>query len=226
VLLNLPLADCIAARYAGRGIDRDDLVQVGRVGLVKAVMGYQINKGATFPAYATPTIAGEIKRYFRDYGWMVRPPRRLQELSSQLSSVEPDLQQRLLRAPSGGELALALGVKPAEMSDALVARGGYAALSLDAPLRRDSGLSVSDGLTDEGDPYEVVERAEWLRPAMAGLTERERRIIVLRFVDGLTQEEIGRDLGISQMQVSRLLTDILGRLRADLGSLPGQTPRI
>ena len=100
VLLNLGLADSIAARYVGRGIEWDDLVQVGRVGLLKAVDGYRVDKGASFPAYASPTVAGEIKRYFRDCGWMVRPPRRLQELRNQLRSVEPDLQQRLHRAPS------------------------------------------------------------------------------------------------------------------------------
>jgi len=217
VLLNLALADSIAARYAGRGIDCDDLVQVGRVGLLKAVVGYDASKGTGFPAYATPTIAGEIKRYFRDYGWMVRPPRRLQELHSELSSVEPDLQQRLHRAPSAGELAGALGIQPGDLSDALVARSGYIALSLDAPTRNDSSLSLGDGLPDDSDPYAAVERGEWLRPALARLTERERRIILLRFVDGLTQEEIGRHLEVSQMQVSRLLAGILGRLRDDLG---------
>jgi len=217
VLLNLGLADSIAARYAGRGIDWDDLVQVGRVGLLKAVVGYDASRGTGFPAYATPTIAGEIKRYFRDYGWMVRPPRRLQELHAELSSREPDLQQRLHRAPSAGELAGALGVEPDELSDALVARSGYTALSLDAPTHADSGLSLGDGLPDESDPYEAVERAEWLRPALARLTDRERRVIELRFVDGLTQEQIGRHLGVSQMQVSRLLVGILGRLRDDLG---------
>ena len=217
VLLNLGLADSIAARYAGRGIEWDDLVQVGRVGLLKAVVGYHASKGAGFSAYATPTIAGEIKRYFRDYGWMVRPPRRLQELHSELTSLEPDLQHRLHRAPSAGELAGALGVEPGELSDALVARSGYSALSLDAPTRADTGLSLGDALPDDSDPYAGVERAEWLRPALAGLTERERRIIRLRFVDGLTQEQIGRHLGVSQMQVSRLLASSLDRLRDDLG---------
>jgi len=217
VLLNLGLADSIAARYAGRGIEWDDLVQVGRVGLLKAVVGYHASKGAGFSAYATPTIAGEIKRYFRDYGWMVRPPRRLQELHSELTSLEPDLQHRLHRAPSAGELAGALGVEPGELSDALVARSGYSALSLDAPTRADSGLSLGDAMPDDSDPYAEVERAEWLRPALAGLTERERRIIRLRFVDGLTQEQIGRHLGVSQMQVSRLLASILDRLRDALG---------
>ncbi|MEO6143938.1 MAG: sigma-70 family RNA polymerase sigma factor [Dermatophilaceae bacterium] len=217
VLLNLGLADSIAVRYAGRGIDWDDLVQVGRVGLLKAVVGFHASKGAGFPAHATPTIAGEIKRYFRDFGWMVRPPRRLQELHTELSAVEPDLQHLLHRSPSAGELADALGIEPRELSDALVARSGYTALSLDAPTRADSGLSLGDGLPDDSDPYADVERAEWLRPALAGLSERERRIIRLRFVDGQTQEQIGHQLGVSQMQVSRLLTGILRRLRDHLG---------
>jgi RNA polymerase sigma-B factor len=215
VLLNLDQADGIAARYVGRGIDRDDLIQVARVGLVKAVRGYRAGRGACFTAYATPTIAGEIKRYFRDHGWMVRPPRRLQELHGELSSVEPDLQQRLHRAPSAGDLADALGIEPRELSDALVARSGYTALSLDAPAP--GNLSLGDGLPDDGNPYEAVERAEWLRPALAGLTDRERRVIRLRFFDGLTQAQIGRHLGVSQMQVSRLLAGILGRLRDNLG---------
>ena len=224
VLLNLALADGIAARYVGRGIDRDDLVQVGRLGLLKAVMGYNPTKGAGFTAYATPTIAGEIKRYFRDHAWMVRPPRRLQELHSEISSVEPNLWQRLNRAPSTGELADALGIEPGELSDALVARSGYTALSLDAPThpypgqsRTDSVQSLGDDLAGEIDPYAPVERAEWLRPALAALTERQRKIIALRFVDGQSQQEIGRQLGVSQMQVSRLLGGILERLRDDLG---------
>ena len=235
VLLNLVLADGIAARYAGRGVEWDDLVQVARVGLLKAVVGYRAGKGAGFAAYASPTIAGEIKRYFRDYGWMVRPPRRLQEMHSQLHLVEPYLQQRLHRSPSADELARALGVEPGELSDALMAAGGYTALSLDAPSHADSGASLGDGLPDDGDPYNMVVRAEWLRPALARLTDRERRIIRLRFVDGLTQVQIGRHLGVSQMQVSRLLAGVLGRLRDDLettdatattstGRLPGSAP--
>jgi len=216
VLLNLGLADGIATRYAGRGVDWDDLVQVGRVGLLKAVVGFRPDRGASFAAYASPTISGEIKRYFRDSGWMVRPPRRLQELHSDVRSIAPGLEQQLRRAPSAGELARALGVEPTELSDALVARGGYSALSLDAPTRADSDLSLGDGLPDDSDPYTVVERAEWLRPALSRLTERERRIIGLRFVDALTQEQIGLRLGVSQMQISRLLAGILRRLRDDL----------
>jgi len=236
VLLNLVLADGIAARYAGRGVEWDDLVQVARVGLLKAVVGYRGSNGAGFAAYASPTIAGEIKRYFRDYGWMVRPPRRLQEMHSQLHLVEPDLQQQLHRSPTADELARALGVEPGELSEALMAAGGYTPLSLDAPTHADSGVSLGDGLPDDSDPYNVVERAEWFRPALARLTDRERRIIRLRFVEGLTQVQIGRHLGVSQMQVSRLLAQVLGRLRdgleitdatatASAGRLPGRVPR-
>ena len=222
VLLNLPLADGVARRYSGRGIEWDDLVQVGRVGLLKAVVGYQAGKGAGFPAYATPTIAGEIKRYFRDHAWMVRPPRRLQELHAEVSCIEPNLRQQLNRAPSAGELAGALGVETEELTDALVARSGYSALSLDAPTYTDSGLSLGEGLPDDNDGYAAVELAEWLRPALARLSERERQIIALRFVDGLSQEQIGRHLGVSQMHISRLLAGILGRLRDDLGITDAQ----
>ena len=221
VLLNLFLADGIAARYAGRGVDWDDLVQVARLGLLKAVVGYRAAKGAGFAAYATPTIAGEIKRYFRDYCWMIRPPRRLQELHSELRSVEPDLLQRLHRTPSAVDLALELGVRAEELSDALIAAAGYAALSLDVPTHVDSSGSLGDGLRAEDDPYTLVERAEYLRPAMARLSFRERQIVRMRFADCLTQEQIGRELGVSQMQVSRLLTAILGRLRNDLGTTLG-----
>lgn len=222
VLLNLPLADGVARRYAGRGIEWDDLVQVGRVGLLKAVVGYQAGKGAGFPAYATPTIAGEIKRYFRDHAWMVRPPRRLQELHAEVSCIEPNLRQQLHRAPSADELAGALGVETKELTDVLVARSGYSALSLDAPTDTDSALSLGEGLPDDNDGYAAVELAEWLRPALARLSERERQVIALRFVDGLSQEQIGRRLGVSQMHISRLLAGILGRLRDDLGITDAQ----
>jgi RNA polymerase sigma-B factor len=218
LLLNLRLADGIAARYAGRGIERDDLVQVARLGLLKAVVGYRPGEGAGFTAYARPTIAGEIKRYFRDHGWMVRPPRRLQEIHSQLRLVEPDLEQQLHRAPSAREVAQALGVDRAELSEALIATGGYTALSLNAPTHPGSGLSLGDDLPDDTDLFQAVERAAWLRPALARLTNRERRIIQLRFADGHSQEQIGRRLGVSQMQVSRLLVGILARLRDDLGT--------
>lgn len=216
VLLNLALADDIAARYMGRGVDRDDLVQVARVGLLKSVVGYRADKGTRFVAYASPTIAGEIKRYFRDYVWMVRPPRRLQELHSELRMVEPVLRQRLQGAPSAVELARALGVESKELSEALAAGCGYYALSLDVPQHSGSSLSLGDALPDDFNAYTMVDRAEWLRVALARLSDQERRIVELRFVEDLSQMQIGRHLGLSQMQVSRMLTAILGRLREDL----------
>ena len=217
LLLNLRLADGIAARYAGRGIERDDLVQVARLGLFKAIVGYRPGEGPGFTAYARPTIAGEVKRHFRDHGWIVRPPRRLQEMNAQLRLVEPDLEQQLHRAPSAGEVAHALGVDQGELSEVLTAGGAYTALSLDAPTHPGSGQSLGDQRPDDRDHLQEWEQAEWLRPALARLSGRERQIIQLRFADGHSQEQIGRRLGVSQMQVSRLLKSILTRLREDLG---------
>lgn len=216
MLLNLGLADGIAARYLGRGVDKDDLVQVARVGLLKAVLGYRPDKGTGFPAYASPTISGEIKRYFRDYVWMVRPPRRLQELHCELRLVEPELRERLNGAPSAAQLAKALCVEQAELSEALAAGRGYCAVSLDLPTDVHSGQSLGDVLPDNSDQYSAVERAEWLRPALARLTDRERRVVELRFVEDLSQVQIARRLGVSQNHVSRLLAGILAALRDEL----------
>ena len=216
MLLNLDLADHIAERYTSRGVERDDLIQVARLGLLKAVVGYRADKGAVFEAYASPTIAGEIKRYFRDHVWMVRPPRRLQELHCELRLVESDLRQRLQGAPTADVLARALGVEPKELSEALSAAGGYSPLSLDAPAHAGSAQSVGDALSDDNDDYTMLERADWLRAALARLTHRERQIVELRFAEDLSQLQIGRRLGVSQMHVSRLLAGILARLRNDL----------
>lgn len=147
---------------------------------------------------------------------MVRPPRRLQQLHSELRSVESNLQHRLHRSPSAVELALELGVEPGELSEALMAAGGYRPLSLDAPTLIDSSLSLGDAQPYEGDLYTLVDQAEWLRPALTRLTDREREIIRMRFVDALSQEQISNQLGVSQMQVSRLLGAILRFLRDTL----------
>jgi len=149
---------------------------------------------------------------------MVKPPRRLQEITSQLRLVKPDLEQQLHRAPSAREVAHALGVDQGALSEALMATGGYTALSLDAPTHPGTGLSLGEDLPDDTDLFQAVEQDAWLRPALARLTGRERRIIQLRFADGHSQAQIGRRLGVSQMQVSRLLVGILARLRDDLGT--------
>lgn len=218
VLCSLHLAEGAAHRYRGRGIDFEDLLQVGRMALVKAVRGYQADRGGSFAAYAVPTISGEIKRYFRDCGWAVRPPRRLQEIRAGLSEREAALQQELQRTPTTDELADALGVDTGDVVEARLTAAAYSALSIDAPAPG-SDMDAPVELPHDGpDEFELVERRDALRQALETLTPRERRIIRLRFVEECTQTEIGEDLGVSQMQVSRLLSRTLQRLRERLES--------
>jgi RNA polymerase sigma-B factor len=214
VVLAIELADGIARRYSGRGIDLDDLRQVARMGLVKAVRGYSPDRGNGFAAYAVPTITGEVKRHFRDCGWAVRPPRRLQEMRADLAAEEDRLRQELGREPSTEELAAALRVRPGDVAEALECYAAYRSVSLDAPAP--TGASVMDSLPSRHDDFGALETRAALGQAIAGLTEREQRILRLRFVEDLTQREIGEALGVSQMQISRLLTGILRRLHSSL----------
>lgn len=214
VLLTLDLAEAVAHRYRGRGIDLDDLIQVGRMALVKAVRGYQPGRGGSFAAYAVPTISGEIKRYFRDCGWTVRPPRRLQELRADLAEQEARLQQELHRAPAVAEIAAAMNLTPSEVSEAQQTATAYSALSLDAPAPgSEAPMDLADTLSD---PYAAVDTREALRHAVSQLGPRDRQILQLRFVEERTQSQIGEVLGVSQMQVSRLLASITARLRDQL----------
>jgi RNA polymerase sigma-B factor len=216
VLLALPLADGIAGRYARRGIEIDDLVQVARTALVKVVARYRPGAGAGFSAFATPSIAGELKRWFRDQGWSVRPPRRVQELRALLVVEEELMQHALAREPQDTELASALGVTARDVAEARSCSAGYRAASLDAVPPSGTALAdqilVEDGFTDS---LVMLDALGW---AVRRLSERQRLILRLRFVDELTQEAIGRQIGVSQMQVSRLLSAALDRLRADLTS--------
>jgi RNA polymerase sigma-B factor len=214
IVLSLDLADSVALRYRGRGIDSEDLMQVGRMALVKAAHGYRQGVGSSFAAYAVPTIAGEIKRHFRDCGWAVRPPRRLQELRAQLAAEEDLLRHRLRREPSTTELATALGLDTADIWEARACAAAYRAVSLDLPAGERAPIDVVDA---EADHVENLTSRDALAQAIGTLSDRERLIIRLRFVEERTQSEIGRTLGVSQMQVSRLLTGILTRLRAGLG---------
>jgi RNA polymerase sigma-B factor len=214
VLLAMDIADGIVRRYRGRGIDEEDLVQVARLGVVKAARRYRSDFGSGFAAFAVPTISGEIKRHFRDCGWAVRPPRRLQELRADLGAAEEDLWQALHRAPSVPELAERLGIEEGEVFEVRACRAAYHANSLDAPTP--SGDLLCDLVADESDTFGLSDDRDFLRRALAGLTERERRIVHLRFVEEHTQAEIGQLLGVSQMQVSRLLASILKTLRASL----------
>ena len=221
VILNAPVARSIASRYRSKGVDSDDLEQVAYLGLVKAANGYRIDASTAFLSYAVPTIRGELKRYFRDCAWTVRPPRRVQEMQGSIAAAEPELIQRLGHVPTDEETAQALGTDPAEIAEAGSVRGCFSTLSLDAPGAPEGGTSLLDTVVDAEDGYDLVEDVHTLTPAVATLGDRDKRILELRFRNGLTQEEIGNELGVSQMQVSRLLRGILDRLRDDLAASNG-----
>ena len=214
VLLTLDLAEQVARRYTGRGIDHEDLVQVGRLGLVKAAAGYRAGVGSCFAAYAMPTISGEVKRHFRDCGWSVRPPRRLQEVRALLGAEEEQLTQQLHRTPTPDEVAEVLGLDADEVTLAKLCGSAYSAMSLDVPA--DRGGPRVDAVAEESGDIDRMLSLSSLQTVLEVLTERERLIIRLRFVEERTQSEIGRVLGVSQMQVSRLLSSILATLREGL----------
>jgi RNA polymerase sigma-B factor len=211
----MPYARYLASRYGIRGHHAADVLQVAYVGLVKAVDRFDPDYGTTFLTYATPTIAGELKRYFRDSTCAVHVPRRIQELSTQLRPATEILVQQLNRSPTVRELAGSLGAPPQDVVDALEAAGLRHVASLDAPVDTDNGRGAFLGeLLGAHDPavQNVVDR-ETLRPLLAELSARERKILSMRFFREMTQTQMGRELGVSQMQVSRLLSAILGRLR-------------
>ena len=211
VVDHLWLADALAGRYAGRGLERDDLSQVARLALVKAAKRFDVAVGASFPAYATACITGEIKRHFRDVGWMVRPPRRLQELSAQQRQCEGELNLRLGRPPTAVELAAALGVSVPELRRVEATSGCFHGASLDVPGNQ--GAGVLRWVDPGDDPHVAIEERDWLTTALAELSERELGVIRLRFVHGMTQSQIGGQIGLSQIQVSRILRSALERLR-------------
>ena len=210
----LPLADSLAHRYTGRGIDTDDLVQVARTALVTAVLRYRPGAGRGFEAFAVPTIRGELKRHFRDAGWMVRPPRGLQELRAELVATEDLLRQRHGREATLSELAAVLRREVADVARARATASAFSPESLDAPSP--SGVSAAERLADPADEASGVVLRAAVRAEVERLTPRERAILRLRFVEERTQSEIGEVIGVSQMQVSRLLTSLLDRLRERL----------
>ncbi len=213
--LHLPLVEYLAKRFKDRGEPLDDLVQVGSVGLLKAIDRFDLDRGVEFSTYATPTIVGELKRYFRDKGWAVRVPRRLQELSLRLNKIVAQLTQDLGRSPTIAEIAAAAQVSEEEVLEALESGQAYSTTSLDAP----SGTEEEDApmrMERLGEHDHALENLEYfasLAPLVAKLPERERTILYLRFFKGMTQSKIADQVGISQMHVSRLLTRILGFLR-------------
>jgi len=218
VMAHLGVAQSIARRYRNRGIPTDDLEQVARLGLVKAARNYDPSRQNDFLAYAVPTIRGEVRKYFRDHGWMVRPPRRVQELQSRILSAAADLTQELGRSPRPSEIAAALDSPVGDIEEALGADGCFSPSSLDRPVGSAADAPpLGDMLPSTDEEHAAVDARVILGPAVRRLSERDRRILHLRYFNGWTQEEIAREIGVTQMHVSRLLTKILAELRSELG---------
>ena len=210
----LPLANNVARRFRGRGEAHEDLVQVARLGLLNAVNRFDVSTGSAFVSFAVPTIMGEVRRHFRDHGWAVRVPRRLKELSMQLTTARAELSQQLNRAPTPSELAVHVGVEREEVVEALIAANAYSTRSTDEPTGRgdeDDSFASTLGVVDT--TLDKVLDSETLRPLLAALPDRERTIVALRFFENMTQTQIAERLGISQMHVSRLLASTLTTLR-------------
>jgi len=213
----LPLADHIARRFDGRGEPRDDLVQVARVGLVNAVIRFDVDAGSDFVSFAVPTIMGEVRRHFRDNSWSVKVPRRLKELHLRLGAATAELSQKLGRAPTPSELAAELEMDRDEIVEGLVAGSSYNTLSIDgAGGGTEEAPAIADTLGDVDLNLDQIENRESLRPLLASLPERERQVLLLRFFESMTQTQIAERVGISQMHVSRLLAKSLARLRDQL----------
>jgi RNA polymerase sigma-B factor len=213
----LPLARQLARRYQRADEPLDDLVQVASLGLVKAIDRFDADRQVVFSSYAVPTILGELKRHFRDRTWSVRVPRDLQELALRVDRTVTSLSLDLRRAPSVIELAEAVNSSEEQVLEALEAAGAYRAASLDS-LRRfedeDGGDTLADSLGDEEGGFELAEHRATLEPLLQTISARERTVLALRFHEDLTQAEIGARIGVSQMQVSRLIRRALARLRA------------
>jgi RNA polymerase sigma-B factor len=218
VALHLPLVEHLARRFRNRGEPYDDLLQVGTIGLIKAIDRFDTDRGVEFSTYATPTVVGEIKRHFRDKGWAVRVPRRLQDLRLQITAATQELSQSQGRSPTVSELASHLGLGEDEVLEGLESANAYATISLDAggEAGDDEGLAMMDTLGTDDDALEGVEYRESLKPLLAALPARERHILMLRFFRNMTQSEIAAEVGISQMHVSRLLARTLSQLREGL----------
>lgn len=214
----LPLADHIAARYGRRGEGLDDLVQVARVGLMNAVNRFDPEKGASFIGYAVPTMVGEVRRHFRDNAWAMHVPRRIKDLHVLINKITPELTQELGRAPTVTELAEALDTDRDAVIESLVAVDAYSVRSLDMPLEADGNRAetLGDRLGGLDAALERVTDREAVRPLLAALPEREQTVIRLRFFGAQTQSQIAAQLGVSQMQVSRILHRSLHRLRCRL----------
>lgn len=211
-----PLAESLARRYAAHGEHLEDLIQVASVGLIKAIDRFEPARGVPFPAFAVPTILGELKRHFRDAGWPVRVPRRVQENALRLKELMAHFGQEAGRSPTVAELAEQTGLSEEECLEAIEALDVQIATSLEAPTAGEGSPSISETLGTDDDGFLVAEGWAELASHIKALPERERTILVLRFFEGWTQSRIAEELGISQMHVSRLLSNTLERLREAL----------
>ncbi|MFD6157730.1 RNA polymerase sigma factor SigF [Nocardia sp. NPDC060256] len=212
----LPLAEHIARKFTGRGENFDDLLQIARVGMVAAVDRFDASHGSPFLAFAVPTIMGEVRRHFRDYTWSVRVPRRLKEIQQTIAPAIETLAQRLGRMPKAREIAEELGADLVEVTQALIARNAYQTSSIDVGLDSDDDnapRSPLDTLGAEEPEYQTVEDYLAVKPLIAALPDRERQVLIMRFFESKTQDQIAAQLGVSQMQVSRILSKTLSTLR-------------
>jgi RNA polymerase sigma-B factor len=223
----MPLVRSLARRYSYRGEQLEDLVQIGAIGLIKAIDRFDVDRGVELTTYATPNIIGEIKRHFRDKGWSVRVPRGLQELNVQLSRLVETLTVQLSRSPTIPELAEAAGVEEEEVLEALESGRAYSSVSLSAAGGGgddDDELDPLESLGEEEHEYQVSEDRVVLEPGFRVLDDRERMILHLRFFKGLTQSQIAQQIGISQMHVSRLIRRSLEKIRAEIAADEAEQP--
>jgi RNA polymerase sigma-B factor len=211
-----PLAEYLARRFYGRGEAVEDLIQVASIGLLKAIDRFDLSRGVKFSTYATATIVGELKRHFRDKGWALRVPRRLQEAGMKVGRSVTELYQDLGRAPTIPEIGQRTGLTEEEVLEAMETAQAYTTASLDAPTDEE-GATSADRLGVEEEAFDLLEGWTSVEPALRRLPARERRILYLRFFRGLTQTQIAEELGISQMHVSRLLSRTLRELRESVG---------
>jgi RNA polymerase sigma-B factor len=211
----LPLARQLARRYQRGGEPLDDLIQVASLGLLKSIDRFDPSRETAFSSFAVPTILGELKRHFRDKGWSVRVPRDLQELAVRLEPINEELARELGRAPTPGEVATRAGASLEQVLEAREAAGAYRAVSLDRPRDDDDdsndGIGAAYGIEDPG--FGMAENSATVQRLMRVLTDREREVLRLRFEEDLTQAEIGERIGVSQMHVSRIIRQAIGRLR-------------
>jgi RNA polymerase sigma-B factor len=225
VTLNLPVADSLAQRYSARGLSIEDLTQEARLALVRVVESFRPEYGHDFLSYAVPSILGALRKQFRDSGWTVRPPRRIQEAQQAINQSRSDLLQELGREPRVSELAERLDLDEETVIEALSADGCYTPASLDRRVGGDGdsepgGRTLGSVLGGDDADFASCEARVVLRPLLSRLEERDRTVLRLRFIDGLTQREVGEQIGVTQMQVSRILSRIFSTLREEVGEIP------